>query len=636
MAFISRIGRPGFWTPKTAPRGAFEVDWSHPLSRGLVALYIAPYIKDFAGRGPTLDTTTGTFEAGTTGPVGKGIYRASPYFPAEWKPTTARGMTVFGLYDLSASNNSVDAIIGIASPRTNTQAYNSLQYDTYGGIYYTINNGSGIPGFNSLFLNWSDPGSLNNLVGVQAVAGTATYGGNQTIWVNGRSVKTAAAPNGSLIDTSVNPDVILGLSTTYHRVPMMGLYSRELTASELLWLANEPYAMLRPVVRRILRGPAGAATQALTPSLFSDGDTFYAGTIGRGAVALTPSLFTDSDTFPAATVGRGAVGLTPGLYADGDSFYAATVAPGAAPLAPGLFADGDTFYSATVSRGAVALTPSLFADADTFPSATVAPGAIGLTPALFVDGDTFFSPAVGSGSATLAPSLFADSDTFYTTTVTPGAVGLTPGLFADGDTFPSAAVAAGAVALTPALFTDADTFYSPTVATGAATLSPALYNDADTFYSPSVVGGTAGLAPSLFVDADVFPSATVGAGAIGLTPARYADADTFYSPAAAAIYSLVPALYSNPDTFHAPAITVSGVTLAPSLFADPDVFHAPHVQGTNQDLAVPLFVDADRFFRIAVRHGAIPRAAGGSATARSASSGATPGGPSNAAEQRWT
>jgi hypothetical protein len=87
----------------------------------------------------------------------------------------------------------------------------------------------------------------------------------------------------------------------------------------------------------------------LAPSLFVDGDTFYAPTVSPGSVTLTPSLFVDGDTFYGATVTNNTQFLLPSLFTDGDTFYGPTVAPGAVTLTPSLFTDGDTFHAATVT-----------------------------------------------------------------------------------------------------------------------------------------------------------------------------------------------------------------------------------------------------------------------------------------------
>ena len=77
--------------------------------------------------------------------------------------------------------------------------------------------------------------------------------------------------------------------------------------------------------------PTGSGSQALTPSLFSDADVFFAPTVGRGAVTLAPSLFSDADTFYGPTVTQfGDVTLTPSLYVNENTFFGATVSGGSA------------------------------------------------------------------------------------------------------------------------------------------------------------------------------------------------------------------------------------------------------------------------------------------------------------------
>lgn len=261
---------------------------------------------------------------------------------------------------------------------------------------------------------------------------------------------------------------------------------------------------------------SGASTQELTPSLFTNTNTFYAATVAAGAITLTPALYTDADTFYtqtvttsysltaplytdadtfyAPTVAAGAVTLTPSLYSDADTFYTHTITGGAAVLAPALYTDADTFYAHTAAAGAVTLTPSLYSDADTFYSATVA-ASYGLTPALFTDADTFYAPTVTGGGLTLQPSLYEDADTFYTHTITGGAVVLTPALYSDADTFYSATVSTS-YTLTPALYTNSNTFYTATVAAGAVTLTPSLYTNTNTFYTHTISGGTEQIVPA--------------------------------------------------------------------------------------------------------------------------------------------
>jgi hypothetical protein len=140
----------------------------------------------------------------------------------------------------------------------------------------------------------------------------------------------------------------------------------------------------------------GSGDQTLTPSLYSDADSFLAATVTPGGVTLTPSLYSDVDSFFAPTVTQT---LTPSLYSDADTFFAPTVAPGAVTLTPGLYSDADSFFAAIVSQagGEQTLLPSLYSDADSFFAPTVTPGGVTLTPSLYSDPDTFFAASVDGG-----------------------------------------------------------------------------------------------------------------------------------------------------------------------------------------------------------------------------------------------
>ena len=206
----------------------------------------------------------------------------------------------------------------------------------------------------------------------------------------------------------------------------------------------------------------GISTQTLTPSLFTNSNTFFAPTVSAGKT-LTPSLFTNSSAFFAAVV-TASITLTPSLYADTDTFYSPTVSQsgGAQTLTPSLFVNGNTFYAPTVTRGAITLTPSLYADADVFYSATVTPGPVSLSPALYANSNTFYAHTVSAGPVTLTPSFYSNQNSFYEPAVSSSIV-LTPGLYNNTNIFYSATVTLGTVTLTPDIFVDPDTFFSHTI-----------------------------------------------------------------------------------------------------------------------------------------------------------------------------
>lgn len=120
-----------------------------------------------------------------------------------------------------------------------------------------------------------------------------------------------------------------------------------------------------------------ATSQSLTPSLFTNSQTFYSPTVAA-SYTLTPSLFTNTQTFYSPTVTPGAVTLSPSPLTNGQTFYSPTVAPGTATLSPDLFANSQTFYSATITPGTVALSPSLFTNTQTFYSPNAVPRGVDL------------------------------------------------------------------------------------------------------------------------------------------------------------------------------------------------------------------------------------------------------------------
>lgn len=165
-----------------------------------------------------------------------------------------------------------------------------------------------------------------------------------------------------------------------------------------------------PVV--LLRVREGAAPQTLTPTLYTNTQTFHNPTVTPGAVALTPDLYTNDQTFYSADVTQGGTPqtLTPDLYTNGQTFYGPTVSA-TYTLAPNLYTNDQTFYGPTVNT------------------------TYSLTPSLYTNDQTFYSPAVSQtgGVQTLLPDLYTNAQTFYAATVTPGPVTLLPqGYAVDG------------------------------------------------------------------------------------------------------------------------------------------------------------------------------------------------------------
>jgi len=350
-----------------------------------------------------------------------------------------------------------------------------------------------------------------------------------------------------------------------------------------------------PVVLLRVREAAPPPTQTLTPSLYTNTQTFHNPTVSVGAVTLTPALYTNDQTFysPDVTQSGGTQTLTPALYTNTQEFFSPTVGR-SNTLTPGLYTNTQTFFSPTVSA-TYALTPGLYSNTQSFfapavtASKTLTPakydntqtfyaavitqtgGPQTLLPGLYSNAQTFYAPTVGT-TYSLAPARYDNAQTFFAPSVA-ASYALTPSLVTNAQTFYAPTVGRGPVTLQPSLYTNDQTFYAPTVGRGTVTLQPALVTNAQTFYAPTViqVGGNQTLTPGLVTNAQTFYSATVTPGAVTLLPQGYVDdgyvdggyvgpntfsTQVFYAATVLATKTLAPPLVTNASTFFAPTVAL--------------------------------------------------------------------------------
>ena len=215
----------------------------------------------------------------------------------------------------------------------------------------------------------------------------------------------------------VGSDLVSAFAFAYSKRQLDRNLLRRATSSpaELWGVLFEPRRVYIPGA--VVGGGPGA--QSITPTLYSNAQTFYTPTVSTGAATLAPALYSNAQTFYAPTVTRGAVSLAPTLYSNAQAFYSATVTQGAV-LAPALYSNSQAFYAPTVSAGAVTLTPALYSNAQSFYSATVLNAGQILAPGLYSNAQAFYAPTVGVGAVTLTPALFTNSSTFYAASVSDG------------------------------------------------------------------------------------------------------------------------------------------------------------------------------------------------------------------------
>ena len=338
-----------------------------------------------------------------------------------------------------------------------------------------------------------------------------------------------------------------------------------------------------------LRNSSTTTGQSSTLTYASANSAIQAETSVVGAT-LTPSLFSNSQTYYTQTVSVGAVTLSPSLFSNSQTFFTQTVSQ-VTQLTPSLFSNSQTFYTQAVAQ-VTQLTPSLFSNSQTFFTQTVSVGAVTLTPSLYTDTDTFYTQTVSAGAVTLTPSLFSNSQTFYTQTVSVGAVTLTPSLFSNSQTFyaHSLSQTGGGQTLSPDLFADGDTFYTPTVAGGGVTVAPSLFSDADTFYTQTLTVGAVALAPPLHANSQTFYTQTVTTGVVSLTLTLFSNSKTFYTQTLqqeGGAQTIEPSLFADDDTFYIQSIELGGVTLSPALFENANTFYAHTIaQAVAEEAAI--------------------------------------------------
>jgi hypothetical protein len=391
-----------------------------------------------------------------------------------------------------------------------------------------------------------------------------------------------------------------------------------------------------PIVLVRLREVAAAA-QNLTPSLFTNSNTFFGPTVTQAGPlqtltqsarfdntndfyaatvtqagplqTLTAALFTNNNTFHAVTVSPGAVTLSPSLFTNSNSFFAATLIPGAVTLDPARFDNTNTFYAATVTQAGAAQTltqSARFDNSNTFYAATVVPGAITLTQSSRLDNTNVFYAATvvqtGPAQTITQSARFDNSNAFYAAGITQTGPNqtLTQSTRLDNtNVFYAATVVPPPVTLRPPRLDNANAFFTPAVIPATITLNPPRLDNVTQFYTLSANSVNL-VTPSLVTNTNQFYAVTVTRGAITLQPQLLQNSNSFYPVRLIADQKLFPARFDNDNTFYpANALSTYGLTqalrfnnvssiypvtvvalppvLRPPLVANPNAFYSPYI-----------------------------------------------------------
>jgi hypothetical protein len=264
--------RTPFWADRSQKpqiQGTVEIDWSHPLARGLVFATLAHeggQIVDLVkpGRVASIDP-------------GNGLWGQSEY------GATAIGVFLAGTQaDLNFTNKfSLTAAMGINSDNYSEflrqRAFYTADNDC-GGYSLGFAPSSDLGGAGVYLLhryNNASPGgtvtggavtavSGRTLGRMYRVTGTVDLGTQAVLYVDygrpGGSVTTNVGAGAAINYSGGNGFQPTGAHSTDSRFGYGYIHARILSADEVIWITQEPFAFLRQVKRRRYRAPVAAST----------------------------------------------------------------------------------------------------------------------------------------------------------------------------------------------------------------------------------------------------------------------------------------------------------------------------------------------------------------------------------------
>jgi hypothetical protein len=481
-----RSRQPGLWLPKDAPTGAFEIDWSHPITRGLVALYCPSIDPTFDLTGGPKLTVQGTPPLGG-GPFGaewgtsatsstqpNGLWAAST---AAQRPTTAASVYAFVKYTTSPNLASNPPIVGITYDNAGTSPFIAF------GLY--LDGGAGP------FLQWNVGGTFAATTAAAAITtgnyynfvGTVQTGGSAFCYQNGVQANTAAASAGSINSTTTsqivlgtNPSTTNAYSSNTSFV-ISGVWNRALTPAEVALLNDQPFIILRS---KASARTYGSFNKGISP-------TGIASAAAAGVPTITPGSVNISPTGIASNSAPG----TPAVSWD-------------QPIAATAVAPATAFGSLTTSVSAVALTgvgiaptsgvgaPGLVLDGTINPTGIASASGVGAPTQAFGLTPTGIAPASAPGQPAIASPItvgmagIAPTSGVGTPTVTPIPVSITvnnPGNQFAGDIIAPIGVASTNGFGAPGLSIGPATFTESSEGTTVTTVGPGITDSNGTVWT---------------------------------------------------------------------------------------------------------------------------------------------------------
>lgn len=233
------------------PFGAAEIDWAHPLSRGLVTALLfneGGGLPSDLARGTQATAFPGSYGTSNAGP---GIrFAGSQELDLIWLGGGFQMSLSVGLFwDQYVNLYAKLAVAGADGQFTWTHQQGDgvtttqLRTDWVAGAVHNIGEFTRPSAGVSHRLTGTFDRTASGVLGQQLYTDGAS--------VSGSPILTGDTSNGSTIPFDSNPTMkVMPDATSIATLDYLYCHNRKLGPDEILWFYAEPYAMLRPIVRR--------------------------------------------------------------------------------------------------------------------------------------------------------------------------------------------------------------------------------------------------------------------------------------------------------------------------------------------------------------------------------------------------
>lgn len=265
---MALIIRPGLWSARQQPQVAVEIDWTHPLARGLVMCFLAcpgGGMVDLTGRARVV--------SGVTQPVRPSgltfdTFSVTSASAADLNFTS--GGWAIGVFTHSAAISATIGANPVAISRVNytSESVNSGWSLGAQGNSATLSQVWQFFSFaNNAAASYNLLGTSQNYVGDVFLGGTSDGTSTRRIIVNGVQEATSAANLNPLSSgTAIAPAAAGGGS--FDGSYLLLAWNRDVTLPEWAWLNSEPYCFLRP--RAVISFyTASVTTTPFTPGILN-------------------------------------------------------------------------------------------------------------------------------------------------------------------------------------------------------------------------------------------------------------------------------------------------------------------------------------------------------------------------------